>query len=167
MGEDVSYSPSAIREHITPTAGIPPCLPSPSLVVDEVIECPSTRSLSTEHIEHRFPDANLVEHTTIGHTPSRDVEAPSSPPPIPGLNYFLSIGMLLPLDSSVVLSEHASLSLESNSQMLASAASVPSRSRDPSAVVEGEESALCQERGKDEPHDDDNSNVTAATSSNG
>ena len=110
MGEVASCSPSAIREDITPTAGLPPRLPSPSLVVDEVIECPSTRSLSTEHIEHRFPDANLVEHTTIGHTPSRDVEAPSSPPPIPGLNYFLSIGMLLPLDSSVVLSEHASLS---------------------------------------------------------
>ena len=175
MGEDASYSPSAIREHITPTAGIPPWLPSPSLVVDEVIEGPSTRSLSTEHIEHRPPDANLVEHTTIGHTPSRDVEAPYSPPPIPDLNDFPPIGRLLPLDSSVVLSEHASFSLESNSQMLASAASasVTSRSRDPSAVVEREESALCQERRMDdsEPHDDGNtfgcSIATAATSSNG
>ena len=53
MGEDTSYSPSAIREDITPTAGLPPRLLSPSPVVDEVMEGPSTRSLSTEHIEHR------------------------------------------------------------------------------------------------------------------
>ena len=167
MGEDASYSPSAIREHIVPTAGLPPRLPSPSLVVGEVIEGPSTHSLSTEYIEHRPPDANLVEHTTIGHTPSRDVEAPSSPPPIPDLNDFPPIGMLLPLDSSVVLSEHASFSLASISHMLASAARGPSHSRDPSAAVEGEESALGQERGKDEPRDDDNSNATTSTSSNG
>ena len=171
MGEDASYSPSAIREHITAAAGLPPRLPSPSLVVGEVIEGPSTHSLSTEHIEHRPPDANLVEHTTIGHTPSRDVEAPSSPPPIPDLNDFPPIGMLLALDSSVVLSEHASFSLESNSQMLAPTASGSSRSRNPSAAVEGEESALSQERGKDEFHDDDNtfgcSNATAATSTDG
>ena len=171
MREDESYSLSTIREDITAAAGLPPRLPSPSLVVDEVIEGPSTRSLSTEHIEHRPPDANPIEHTTVGHIPSRDVEAPSSSPPIPNLNDFPPIGMLLPLDSSVVLSEYASFSLESNSQMLAPAASGPSRSRDPSAAVEGEESALCQERGKDEPHDDVNtlgcSNATAATSRNG
>ena len=155
MGEDVSSSPSAIREDNTATAGLPPRLPSPSLVVDEVIEGPSTRSLSTEHIEHRPPHVNLVERTTVGHTPSRDVEAPSSPPPVPALNDFAPIDMLLPLDSSVVLSEHASFSLESISQMLAPAARGPSRSRDPSAAVEGEESALGQERGKDEPHDDE------------
>ena len=171
MGEDASYSPSAIREDNTATAGLPPRLPSPSLVVGEVIEGPSTHSLSTEYIEHRPPDVNLVEHTTIGHTPSRDVEAPSSPPPIPDLNDFPPIGMLLALDSSVVLSEHASFSLESNSQMLAPTASGSSRSRNPSAAVEGEESALSQERGKDEFHDDDNtfgcSNATAATSTDG
>ena len=148
MGEDVYYSPSAIREDNTATAGLPPRLPSPSLVVGEDIEGPSTHSLSTEHIEHRPPDAILVEHTAIGHTPSRDVEAPSSPPPIPALNDFPPIGMLLPLDSSVVLSEHTSFSLESISHMLAPTARGPSRSRDPSAVVEGEESALGQERGR-------------------
>ena len=167
MGEDASYSPSAIREDITAAAGLPPRLPSPPLVVDEVIEGPSTHSLSTEHIEHRPPDADLVEHTTIGRTPSRDVETPSSPPPIPDLNDFPLIGMLLPLDSSVVLSEHASFSLESISHMLAPAARGSSRSRDPSAAVEGEESALGQERGKDEPRYDDNSNATTSTSSNG
>ena len=108
MGEDASYSPSAIREHIAPTSGLPPRLPSPSLVVGEVIEGPSTHSLSTEYIEHRPPDADLVEHTTIGRTPSRDVETLSSPPPIPDLNDFPLIRMLSPLDSSVVLSEHTS-----------------------------------------------------------
>ena len=167
MGEDASYSPSAIREDNTPTAGLPPRLPSPPLVVDEVIEGPSTCPLSTEHIEHRPPDANLVEHTTVGHTPSRDVEAPSSPPPIPVVNDFPLIGMLLPWDSSIVLSEHASVSLESISHMLAPVARGSSRSRDPSAAVEGEESALGQERGKDEPHDDDDSNATTSTSTNG
>ena len=166
MGEDASYSPSAIREDNTATEGLPPRLPSPSLVVDEVIEGPSTRSLSTEHIEHRPPDANLIVHTTVGHIPLRDVEAPSSPPPIPDLDDFPPIGMLPPLDSSVVLSEHTSFSLESISHMLAPAARGPSRSRDPSAAVEGEESALGQERGKDEPHDDDNSNATTSTSTN-
>ena len=167
MGEVASCSPSAIREDITPTAGLPPRLPSPSLVGDEVIEGPSTHSLSTEHIEHHSPDVNLVEHTTIGHTPSRDAEAPSSPPPIPDLHDFPPIGMLLPLDPSVVLSEHTSFSLESISHMLAPAARGSSRSRDPSAAVEGEESALGQERGKDEPHDDDDSNATTSTSTNG
>ena len=167
MGEDASYSPSAIREHITAAAGLPPRLPSPPLVVDEVIEGPSTHSLSTEYIEHRPPDANLIERTTVGHTPSRDVEAPSSPPPIPDLNDFPLIGMLLPWDSSVVLSEHASVSLESISHMLVPVARGSSRSRDPSVAVEGEESALGQERGKDEPHDDDNSNATTSTSTNG
>ena len=41
--------------------------------------------------------------------------------------------------------------------MSAPAANGPSRSRDPSAAVEGEESAkaeLCKERGKEERHDD-------------
>ena len=118
-------------------------------------------------MEHRPPDANLVEHTTVSHIPSRDVKAPSSPPPIPDLNDFPPIGMLLPWDSSVVLSEHASVSLESISHMLAPVARGSSRSRDPSAAVEGEESALGQEMGKDEPHDDDNSNTTTSTSTNG
>ena len=102
MGEDASYSPSAIREDNTAAAGLPPWLPSPSLVVDEIIEGPSTHSLSTEHMEHCPPDANPIEHTTAGHTPLRDVEAPSSPPPIPDLKDFPPIGMLLPLDLSVV-----------------------------------------------------------------
>ena len=79
--------------------------------------------------------------------------------------------MLLALDSSVVLSEHTSFSLESNSQMLAPTASGSSRSRGLRAVVEGEESALSQERGNDESQDDDNtfgcSNATAATSTDG
>ena len=51
--------------------------------------------------------------------------------------------------------------------MLAPAARGPSHTRDPSAAVEGEESALGQERGKDEPHNDDNSNATTSTSTNG
>ena len=108
MEEEASYFPPAIREDITPAAGLPPQLPSPSPVVDAVDEVPSTRSLSTEHIEHRPPDAKLVDHTAVGHTPSRDVEVPSSPPPVPVLIYSPAIGMLLLLDSSVALSERAS-----------------------------------------------------------
>ena len=73
LGKGASYSRSAIGKEITATSDIPPQLPSPLPVVEDVIEGPSTRSLNTEHIEHRPPDANLVEHT-----PSRDVEAPSS-----------------------------------------------------------------------------------------
>ena len=144
-------------QDITATTDLPSQLPSPPPVTDIVTDGPSTRSLGTEHIEHRPPDAIVVEHTAVGHTPSSDVEVPSSPSPTPVLDDFLPIGMLLPLDSSVALSEHASFSLESHSQMLAPAASGPSRSWDPSAAVEGEESAkaaLCQEKGKDEPHDD-------------
>ena len=140
MEEEASYFPPAIREDITPAAGLPPQLPSPSPVVDAVNEGPSARSLSTEHIEHRPPDAKLVDRTTVDHTPSRDVEASSSPAPTPVVNDSPPIGMLLPLDSSVALSERASFSLESNSQLPAPAASGPSRSLDPSAVVEGEES---------------------------
>ena len=96
LGKGASYSRSAIGKEITATSDIPPQLPSPLPVVEDVIEGPSTRSLNTVHIEHRPPDANLVEHT-----PSRDVEAPSSPPPILALNDSPLLGMLLPLDSSI------------------------------------------------------------------
>lgn len=96
LGKGASYSRSAIGKEITATSDIPPQLPSPLPVVEDVIEGPSTRSLNTEHIEHRPPDANLVEHT-----PSRDVEAPSSLPPILALNDSPLLGMLLPLDSSI------------------------------------------------------------------
>ena len=61
------------------------------------------------------------------------------------------------MNSAVALSEHALFSPESHSQILAPAASGPSRPWDPSTAVEGDESvkaALCQEREKDEPHDD-------------
>ena len=145
--EDASYSPSAIREDITATSDIPQ-LP----FADEAIDSPSTRSLGTEHIKHSPPDSIAVELTA-----SRDIEVPSSPSPAPVFDNLLPAGMLLPLDSAVVLSEPASFSLESHSLMLSPAAGGPSRSCDPSAAVEREDSAkaaLCQEKGKGKPHDD-------------
>ena len=146
-----------VREAITATAHIPPPpqLSTVSRVTDVAIDDPSKRSRGTEHIEQRPPDAIVGEHFTVSHAPSSDVEVPSSPTPVHG--NFLPIGMLLPLNSAVALSEHALLSPEPHSQILAPAASGPSRPRDPSAAVEGEESAkaaLCQERENDEPHND-------------
>ena len=146
-----------VREEITATADIPPPPQSSTLSrgTDVAIDDPSTCSFGTEHIEQRPPDAIVGEHSAVSHAPSSDVKVPSSPTPV--LRNFLSIGMLLPLNSAVALSEHALLSPEPHSLILAPAASGPSRPRDPSAAVEGEESAkaaLCQEREKDEPHDD-------------
>ena len=106
MEEDASCSPSGICEDIKATADIPLQQPSPRPVSDTVTDGPSMLSLGTEH---NPPDAIAVEHTAICHTCSSDVEAPSSPSPsIPVLNDFLPIGMLLPLNSVVSLSEHAS-----------------------------------------------------------
>ena len=145
-----------VREEITATADIPspPQLSTLSRVTDVAIDDLSKRSLGTEHIEQRPPDAIVGEHSAVSHAPSSDVEVPESPTPVIG-NY-LPIGTLLPLNSAVALSEHTFLSPEPHSQMPSPAASGPSRPWDPSAAVEGEESAkatLCQERGKDEPHD--------------
>ena len=146
-----------VREEITATADIPPPpqLSTLSRVTDVAIDDPSQRSLGTEHIGQRPPDAIVGEHSAVSHAPSSDVEVPSSPTPV--LGNFLPIGTLLPFNSAVALSEHTLLSPEPYSQMPAPAASGPSRPWDPSAAVEGDESAkaaLCQERGKDEPHDD-------------
>ena len=121
------------REEITATTDIPQLSTLPR-VTDVAIDDPSHFSQSTEHIEQRPPDAIVVEHSAVGHIPSSDVQIPTSPTLGP-------IGMPFPLNSAVALSEHASFSLDSHSQMLAPAASGPSRSCDPSAAVEGEESA--------------------------
>jgi hypothetical protein len=102
-------------------------------------------------------DAIIVEHPTVGHTSSTDVELPSSPSPTPVQDDFLPIGMLLRLVSAVPRSKHTYFSLESHSPMLIPAASRPSRSRDPSAAVDGNKSAKAassQEKGKAETHDD-------------
>ena len=145
-----------VREEITTTADIPPPPQLSTLSrVTVAIDDPSKRSLSTEHIGQRPPDAVVEEHSTVSHAPSSDVEVPSSPTPV--LASLLPIGMLLPFNSAVALSEHTFLSPEPHTQMPVPAASGPSRPWDPSAAVEGDESAkaaLCQERGKDEPHDD-------------
>ena len=116
----------------------------------------STRSICTEHIEHRPPDSIVVEHTSVGQTLSSDVEVPTSRSRTPVLNDFLPVGTLLPLDPPVTLSESTSFSLEPRSQMLTPAASGPARSWDPSATVDGNERAkivVCQENGKGELHD--------------
>ena len=139
------------REEMTATADIPPQLSTLSRVTEVAIKDPSKRSVSTEHIEQHPPGAIVAEHSGVGHTRSSDVQVPSSP------TLGLLIGMLLPLISAVALSEPASFSPDSRSQMLAPVAGGPSRSSGPSAVVEGEESAktsLHQGVGKDVPHDD-------------
>ena len=95
-----------VREEITATADIPPP-PQPSTlsrVTDVAIDDLSKRSLGTEHIEQCSPDTIVGEHPAVSHAPSSDVEVPSSPTPV--LGNFLSIGMLLPLNSAVALSEH-------------------------------------------------------------
>ena len=85
-----------VREEITATADIPPPpqLSTLSRVTDVAIDDPSKRSLGTEHIEQRPPDAVVGEHSAFSHAPSSDVEVHSSATPV--LGNFLSIGMLLP-----------------------------------------------------------------------
>ena len=156
MEEEASYSTLGIREETTPTLDTPR-LPSPSPVTDVVTDSPSARSLGAKNIEHHPPDAIVVDHTAVGHTPSSDIEIPSSPSAIPVLNDFLPIGMPLSLGSSVVLSEHASFSLESHSQLLAPNGSGRSRSWYPNiGGEEGAKDALFREKGKrkESPHDD-------------
>ena len=152
MEEKTSYTTLRIREETTPTLNT-----SPPPVTDVSTGGPSTRSPGTDHIEHRRTEAIAAEHIVVGHTPLSDVGVLSPPSRSPVLDDFLPIGMPLPLDSSISLSERASFSLESNSQILALAASGLSRSWDPSVAVEGEENAKgssCQGKGKDEPPDD-------------
>ena len=136
-----------VREEITATAD----MSTLSRVTDVAINDPSKGSLSTEHIEQRPPDIIVGEYSAVGHTRSSDAQVPSSP------TLVLPVGMPLLLNSAVALSEPASFSLDSHSQMLAPAASGPSPSWDRSAAVEGGESAkagLSEGKGKDEPHDD-------------
>ena len=139
------------REEITATADIPPQMSTLSRVTAVAINDPSKGSPSTEHIEQRPPDTIVAERSAVGHTRSSDVQILSSP------TLGLPIGMLLPLNSAVALSEAAYFSLDSHSQMLAPAASGSSHSWDPSAAGEREECAkagLRRGKGKDEPHDD-------------
>ena len=83
-----------VREEITATADIPPTpqLSTLSRVTDVTIDDPSKRSLVTEHIKQRPPDAIVGEHSAIGHAPSSDVEVPSSPTSV--LGNYPPIGML-------------------------------------------------------------------------
>ena len=128
--KDASLSTLGVREEITAITDIPPQLSSLAPVTNVAIDGPSKRSLVTEHIEQRPPYAVVVEHSAISHTPSSDVEVPSSP------TLGLPIGMLLPLNSAVTLSEHAFRPPEPHSQIPDPAASSSSRSWDPSAAVE-------------------------------
>ena len=155
MEEEASYSTLGIREETMPTLDTHQP-PSPSPVTDVVTDGLSTRrSLGTENIEHHPLDAMGVEHTAVGHTPSGDIEIPSSASATPVLDDFLSIGMPLPLGSSDVLSEPDSFSLESHSQLPAAIASGRSRSRDPNVgEEESTKAALCQEKGQESTHDD-------------
>lgn len=111
--KDAPSSTLEIGNVIVSTAGMPPQLPSLSPVTDMAIDGNSTCSLGTEHMDHRYLDAIVVEHSAVGHTSSSIVEVPSSPTPI--LNDFPSIGTLLSFDSAVILPDHISLLLESHS----------------------------------------------------
>ena len=55
--EDTSHSTLSIREEILAAADIPPQMSSLLPVTDIAIGDPSKRSLGTEHIEPRAPDA--------------------------------------------------------------------------------------------------------------
>ena len=103
MEEEASYSALGIREESTPTLNT-----SPPPATDVATGGPSTRSPGAEHIEHRRTEAIAAEHTVVGHTPLSDVEALSSTSRTPVLDDFTPIGMPLPLDSSISLSERAS-----------------------------------------------------------
>ena len=92
MKGGASYSTLGVREEITATAAIPPQLSPLSPLTDVAIDESSTHPLGTRYIEHRPPDAIVVGHSAVSHTPSNDEEVPSSPTP------GLSIGMLLPLN---------------------------------------------------------------------
>ena len=107
MEDRATYS---TREETTPSLDTPQP-PSPSPVPDVGTDDPSTRSLGTENIDNHPTDTIGLEYTTVGLTPSSDIEIPSSPSATPVLDEFLPIGMPLPLDSSAVLSEHTSFSL--------------------------------------------------------
>ena len=106
MEEDAYYSTLANRENISVTADIPHQLSPLSPCADGAIGDFSTR---TEHIEHRPSDAVVVEQSVVSHTPSSDVQVPSS------RTLGLPIGMLLPLSSAAALSDHTFLSLEPHS----------------------------------------------------
>ena len=86
--EDASHSTLRVREEITATADIPSQLSLLSPVTGIAIDGFSTRSLGTEHIERRPPDAVVVDRSAVRHTPLSDVEVPSSP------TLGLPIGML-------------------------------------------------------------------------
>ena len=138
-----------VCDETTATADIPPPpqLSALSRVTDVPIDDPSKHSLGTEHIEQRPADAVVGEHSAAGHAHSSDVHVLSSP------TLGLPIGMLVPLNSTVALSESAAFSLDSHSQTPPPTASGPSRPWDPSASVEGEENAktgLYRREGKDE-----------------
>ena len=143
MKEDASYSPSAIREDITATTDLPSQLLSPLPVTDTAIDGPSRRSLGTGHTEHCPPDAIVVDDTAVSHTHLSDVNASTSRPPTPVtlFNDGLPIGMLLSLDSAITYLSTPLCLPGPHPQMPAPAASGSSRSWDPSASVEGEESA--------------------------
>ena len=103
MEEEASYSTLRIREETTPTLNT-----SPPPVTDVATGGPSTRSPGTEHIEHRRTEAIAIEQSAVGRTPLSDVEALSSTPRTPILDDFTPIGMPLPFDLSISLSERAS-----------------------------------------------------------
>ena len=101
--EGASHSTFGVREEITASADSPPQLSSAPPVVGVVIDDSSPRSLGAEHIEHRPPDSIVLERSAVSHTPSCDVEVSSSP------TLGLPIGMLLPLNLAIALSDNTFL----------------------------------------------------------
>ena len=103
MEEEASYSTLGVREETTPTLNT-----SPPPFTDVATGGPSTHSPGTEHIEHRRTEAFAVEHAAVGRTPLSDVEALSSTSRTLVHDDFIPIGMPLPFDLSISLSERAS-----------------------------------------------------------
>jgi hypothetical protein len=65
MEKDASDFASAIRKDTTAIPDFPPQLPSPSPVTNVATDGPSTRSLSTEHIEHHPLDPAYYRHDIV------------------------------------------------------------------------------------------------------
>ena len=82
-----------VREEITATADIPPAPQALTLsrVPYIAIDDPSKRSLCTEHIGQRPPDAIVGEHSTVDHTRLSDIQVS------PSCTLGLPIGTPLPL----------------------------------------------------------------------
>ena len=168
---DHSVSPA----QTTPASrGVPSISPNlvATLVMHEGIDAPQrTMEVSTQESaaspppsksqpSTSPPDVVTVEHTSVNHTASGDLNTRPSASLPPDLDHVLPTGPLLPSESALTVSDHAFPLPESDSSKLAPTARTPSRSRLSSAprrdaIAEEEPSAkvvLRHENKDDIPH---------------